>query len=265
VNRGQALRVGAGLAAVLMVAWLADALRAVDLDDQGRAVVRASGPSPTPGEVARARALFERAGRRNPDPRPQLDEAALLLTAGDSRGAAQILEGVVDRNPGSVRGWSLLATAAAPFDARRSLEANGELLKLYGRIPGQLGSGVLRTPSGVRYRVVPGHAKGFVAFIRRSGDVVTFAGWAGLPGAHIPVKEVLVVAHGRVVRGTPPTMRWPGVRPADGGTRTGFRIGVPIAALRNGSGEVDAHLFGAGLGAASLLAVSCKRPQFIGC
>jgi hypothetical protein len=216
--------------------------------------------------LTRALDLLRRAGEHNPDPRPQIDEALLLLNAGDNRSSARLLEAVVNRNPGNVRAWGLLATAAASFDERRSLQANGELLRLYGRIPGKLGNGVVRSPGGARYRVALGHVVGVVDGVVRLGhDRVEFVGWAGVLGTRRPVDEVLIVSHGRVVHAGVPTVRRRDVSLANGVGRTGFRIVVPIAALRSDDGELDAHVLGAGGGAASLLSFNCRRRPFVGC
>jgi hypothetical protein len=265
VRAGTAARLALVAVALAMTAWLAFGLRALDLQADGLEEGRAAGSPPQGPRLLRAVDLLRRAGERNPDPRPQLDEASLLLAAGNSRAAARLLEDVVERNPGSVRGWSLLATAAAPFDERRSLQANGELLELYGRMPGQLGSGVVRSTSGTRYRVAPGHARGIVDRVKRDGDRLVFAGWAGLPGPRRPVEELLIVAHGRVVAAGPPTADRPDVDVDFGKGKIGFRLVVPDAALRDDDGELDAHVLGAGLGAASQLAVDCRRRQAAGC
>ena len=250
--------------AVVAGAWLAFGLRAVDLQSDGQQEGRAAGRPPQGPQLNRALDLLQRAGERNPDPSPQLDEASLRLAAGDDRAAAALLEDVVERNPGSIRGWALLATAAASFDERRSLQANGELLELYGRVQGPLGSGVVRSPSGRRYRVFPGLARGFYG-VRRRGNKVVFQGWAGLPGARRPVDEVLVVSHGRVVAASRPNVRRSDIKPADGGSGTGFEFTVPGLALIDDDGDIDAHVLGAGLGSASQLTVDCRTPQLVGC
>jgi hypothetical protein len=252
------------LAGVVLAGFL-HFLRADELRSQGEAQVRAAGTPPDARDVQRARDLFQRAGDRNPDPRPELDEATLLLSVGDDRAAAALLEDVVSRNAGSVRGWGLLAAATVNLDERRSLRANGELLKLYGRIPGPLAGGVIRSPGGRRYRVLPGQAKGRVDGIALRGDKVRVNGWAGLPATRRAVQEVLVVAHGRVVASTAPSFARPDVPGDYGGDRTGFIVEVQRSAVINDDGELDLHLFGAGLGAASLLPVDCRRPQPIGC
>ena len=260
-----AVRVLLVLAGVVAVAWLAYGLRATHLQEDGVKEGAAAGRPPAGPRLQHALDLLRRAGERNPDPRPQLDEASLLLAAGRNRAAAGLLEGVVDRNPGNIRAWGLLAGATAPLDERRSLQANGELLKLYGRIPGELAAGVVRSTSGVLYRVTPGHAKGVVDRVRRVGDEMVFTGWAGLPAQRRPVQEVLIVAHGRVVAATEPNVARPDVPAASGGRGTGFRKAVPISALRGKDGQLDAHILGAGTGAASLLGIDCRRPQAFGC
>jgi hypothetical protein len=263
------VRVPARLALVLLAAVVlagyAHFLHSAELQRQGEAEVRAAGTPPDARRAQRARDLFERAAKHNPDPRPQLDEATLLLSVGDDRGAAALLEDVVKRNAGNVRAWGLLAAATVNTDERRSLQANGELLKLYGRIPGPLAGGVIRSPSGRRYRVLPGQANGGVDGIAFHGDRVRVNGWAGLPDAHRAAQEVLVVAHGRVVRTGTPSRPRPDLPGDYGGDRTGFVFEVPRSALLDADGRLDLHLFGAGLGAASLLRVNCRRPQPIGC
>ena len=265
MRAGVAGRVLLVLAGVVAVAWLAFGLRAVDLREDGVKEGTAAGRPPAGPRLEHALDLLRRAAQRNPDPRPELDEAALLLAARQNRAAAGLLEGVVDRNPGNIRAWGLLATATAPFDEQRSLQANGELLKLYGRIPGELAAGVVRSTSGVLYRVTPGHAKGAVDWVRRVGDHIVFAGWAALAAQPRPVQEVLIVAHGRVVAATAPNVRRPDVPAAKGGSGTGFREVVPISALRGKDGHLDAHVLGAGTGAASLLGINCRRSQALGC
>jgi hypothetical protein len=260
-----AARAVLALAGIAVVAWMAFGLRALDLQAEGRREAAAAGRPPSGPHLANALDLLRRAGVRNPDPRPQLDEAALLLAAGDSRAAARLLDGVVDRNPGSVRGWGLLAAAMAPFDERRSLQANGELLKLYGRNPEQLAAGAVRSTSGALYRIVPGHAIGVVDEVRRQGGDVLFKGWAGLPAQRRPVQEVLVVAHGRVLAAIHPNVGRPDIPQRNGGNGTGFRVAVAFSAVRDRDGRLDAYILGAGTGAASLLRIDCSRPQPIGC
>jgi hypothetical protein len=265
VRTALAARAALALAGIAVVAWMVFGLRALDLQADGQREGAAAGRPPAGPRLTHALDLLRRAGERNPDPRPQLDEAALVLAAGDNRGAARLLEGVVDRNPGNIRGWGLLAAATAPFDERRSLEANGELLKLYGRISGQLAAGVVRSTSGVLYRVVPGYAVGVVDKVRRLRDGAVFSGWGGVAAQRKPVQEVLVVSHGHVVAATHPNAARPDIPAAQGGAGTGFRVAVPISSLRGKDGRLDAHILGAGTGAASLLGIDCRRPQLIGC
>jgi hypothetical protein len=240
--------------------WLGHGLRAVHLDAEGKSRLQGSGARPDPATAADARSLFRRAARHNADPTPELDEATLLIRLGRRREAARLLESVVDANPGSIRGWGLLATATATFDADRSTEANGELLKLYGRAQGQpLALGSIRAGTGRRYIVTPGALRGAVEASRLGRSYAIITGWATTARDHVPAEAVMAISHGHVVATVAPRRRREDVARRFGrrAALSGYILVVPRGHLVDEHGELDLHVFAAARGQASPIRFRC--------
>jgi hypothetical protein len=255
LSRGLLVAIAAGA-----VLWLGHGLRAIHLDAEGNARLQDAGARPDASTAAEARSLFRRAARHNADPTPELDEAALLIRLGRRREAAPLLESVVDANPGSIRGWTLLATATAAFDVGRSTEANGELLKLYGRAQGQpLAAGSIRAANGRRYNVTPPGVRGAVESTLLGAGGALMTGWAASPRHRAPAEAVMVVSHGRVVATATPRRRRKDIarRFGPGAAQSGWIVSVPRRRLIDRSGDLDVHFFAGIGGQASRIPFHC--------
>lgn len=263
----------AALVAVALGAltWIGFGLRAVILNERGMARLEAAGDDGPDAETVRsARSLFQRASRANLDPTPELNEAALLIGLGRTREAAGLIESVARDNEGNVRAWGLLATATADYDDRRSTQASGTLLSLYGRVQGEpLPRGAVRSASGRRYVIVPGRVDGVVDRSRVTGGRAVFSGWATKVPPAGPT-EILVVSRGRVIATELASRRRPDIArrfqdPRLG--RSGFSFAVPLSLLAGErEDQPDVYLLGAAGGEASLLSFDCKNePQDLGC
>jgi hypothetical protein len=240
--------------------WLGHGLRAIHLDAEGNARLQGSGARPDAATAAEARSLFRRAARHNADPTPELDEATLLIRLGRPREAVPLLESVLRANPGSIRAWGLLATATARFDPGRSTEANGELLKLYGRAQGQpLGAGSIRAGNGRRYSIAPQAVLGAVDSSLTRRGVALLTGWAASPRHRLPAEAVIVLSHGRVVATVAPRERRMDIarRFGPGVARSGWIAPVPRRRLTDEHGDVDVHVFAGVRGQASPIPFSC--------
>lgn len=118
--------------ALLVVAWLALALRATRLEAEGREVVdRAQRGDISDAEVNAGLDTLRRARRFNEDNEPRLAEAALLADAGRLAAATAVAERVVDDEPENLEGWVVLYLgAAATGDMQRSARALRTLITL---------------------------------------------------------------------------------------------------------------------------------------
>jgi hypothetical protein len=122
------------LAAIALVAaaWLALGVRAVELESEGRAVLRQAQSGPiTPEELSRGRDLLRRAGRFSADKGPLVNESLLLATAGRREKAAAIAERVVEDEPGNLEGWIVLYLATHDSrEAPRAPERGARALRM---------------------------------------------------------------------------------------------------------------------------------------
>lgn len=104
----------AALVAIALVvgAWLVLGIRAVELESEGRVVLRQAQSGPiTPGEVSRGRELLRRARRFSADKGPMVNESLLLATAGRGEEAAALAERVLADEPENLEGWIVLYLA----------------------------------------------------------------------------------------------------------------------------------------------------------
>jgi predicted Zn-dependent protease len=98
---------------LVAIAWLATGWRAARLESRASATVGDRSLAGTT-RVNRASSLFERSRRFNPDTRPILLEAGLLLFVDSGRPRALRLIGdVLRREPDNVYAWNLLAQGPA--------------------------------------------------------------------------------------------------------------------------------------------------------
>jgi hypothetical protein len=99
--------------ALVAGAWLVIGVRAVELESEGREVLREAQSGPvTPEEVSRGQELLRRAQRFSADKGPLVNESLLLATVGRSEEAASIAERVVADEPENLEGWIVLYLAS---------------------------------------------------------------------------------------------------------------------------------------------------------
>lgn len=255
-------------AAAAAVLWLAHGLRALSLDAQGRDKVRAAGSRPSAAQVASAVTLFKRAARLNADPAPDLDRATLYLRLGRERQAAALLEGIVAANAGNVRAWTLLSTATARINPRRSTQASRVLRGLFGLPAGFVSQQepILATSQRV-FRIVPDAVQGRVEGTEAAGSAVFFTGWAGSLRDRRPASSILIFSDGRLVAEGAASLPRPDISRTEHVPlgRSGFVIAVPLARLEAGDRKPQVLVFGISGQAASSLPYYCGRQQRYGC
>ncbi len=130
-----AVRAAIVLVAVLAAGWLGvQAVGSAALADATALAFRPE-PSPAPSEVAAALADARRAGRLNPDIRPDLARAVLYARGGQAPRALAILREVTAREPRNVEGWALLARLAETADPALAARARARLRSLAPPVP----------------------------------------------------------------------------------------------------------------------------------
>jgi predicted Zn-dependent protease len=122
-----AARIGVGLIAALVLAWLGIAERNVRLEAEG---VAAAGNLRVPGNFARAEADLRAARFLNPDPGPDLNRAILYQGAGRRSAAEAVLRDVLRGEPDNVLAWGLLYGASGDPDSATAREALAALRRL---------------------------------------------------------------------------------------------------------------------------------------
>jgi predicted Zn-dependent protease len=103
---------GAAVAAVFGALWL----HSGRLETKAQAIAERPVAALSRTDVDRAVRLFESARADNPDTRPAVLEAGLLIRAGRGRQALGLLKPVVGREPQNLTAWVLLAAAAQSLD-----------------------------------------------------------------------------------------------------------------------------------------------------
>ena len=111
IERGL-LATAAAVAAVFALLWLHSAR----LETQGQAIAERPAATLSRAEVDRAARLFQSARSNNPDSRPVVLEAGLLIRTGRPRQAVTLLRPVVKREPQNLTAWVLLAASAPSVD-----------------------------------------------------------------------------------------------------------------------------------------------------
>lgn len=264
-----AARAGVVVVALAAVAWLGYGLRVLHLEAQGGAAAKTTtGTAPSAAAADRARALYRRAARANADPTPRIDEAALLLGRREPRAAGSLLEGVVRSNPGNLRAWAMLASAAQSYDVARATRAARSLLALYGD---------LRTPpyvpsvvhfDGRAYRSTPTTLVGAVERATLRGASVVITGWAANGARKRSLRLVAALGLGEVVATARPDRVRPDVD-RDRGAQlgpTGFTITVPLGAMLAGGMGPTVTVVALDGGLATPLPLFCDvTPRNFGC
>jgi Tfp pilus assembly protein PilF len=116
-------RVGVGLVAVLVLAWLAVMERDTRLQARGLSAVQA-------GKVAPAESDLRRAGFLNPDTTPELSRALLVFGKGDPARAAAMLEHVIRREPQNISAWGELYVVTRKSDPATAARATAAFARL---------------------------------------------------------------------------------------------------------------------------------------
>ena len=124
--------------ALLILAWLAIALRDVRAQEEGREIVSDSLKALARGDIERADPVqLERAGRLledarllNPDVSPLVDRGNQLFLAGRVDEAIDRLQEVVRREPDNVEAWARLTIAAEERDPALAARARAEARRL---------------------------------------------------------------------------------------------------------------------------------------
>jgi hypothetical protein len=104
--------------ALVVLAWLAFSLRAVDLQDDAEATVERvrNGDAVSTAEVNDTVQQLQRADRWNPDLTPLIDEGMLLVNADRRNEAFLLADRAVQKEPDNVQAWALMYMAAPnPF------------------------------------------------------------------------------------------------------------------------------------------------------
>jgi predicted Zn-dependent protease len=114
--------------ALVVIGWLAVGLRSAIPETRAKTLIQDRRLGGAGG--ARAERLLVDARSLNPDSRPRIDQAALLLATGRRREAVRVLGPVVRKEPDNARAWGLLADATANIDPRASARARARLRQL---------------------------------------------------------------------------------------------------------------------------------------
>ena len=123
-------RVLLGGAAVVAIAVIALWLHSSHLESQGRAFRPSPAHPVTPAQVNRALSEFDRARKNNPDTRPEVEEATILIFLGRNAKAAAMLRQVVRKEPQNAQAWGFLSLATRTLDPQLSQAAAARVLKL---------------------------------------------------------------------------------------------------------------------------------------
>src|SRR6266516_8228509 len=106
-----AQRVLLATAAVTGIVVLAIWLHSAHLAAQGEAFKPSPSHPVTPVQVRTALSQLDRARNNNPDTKPDLDEATILVFLGRDAAATPLLSGVVRKEPRNANDWSLMYKA----------------------------------------------------------------------------------------------------------------------------------------------------------
>jgi predicted Zn-dependent protease len=130
-----AARVALVLLALAAGGWLAVQERAARAEEELTTLAFDTEGRLGAAEVRRIEQLLRVDRRLNPDRRPDLVEAFLLLRRGRQAEAVALLRRTVRAEPESVEAWALLARAAARVDPRLAAAARARLRELAPPVP----------------------------------------------------------------------------------------------------------------------------------
>lgn len=122
-------RAGLALLAVVLIAWFA-ALAVNDRIGHAASDRVVDDPDMGAAEWARTREDLRRAERLNPGTEWSMTLVGYLLLRGDRRGALEIAEDIVRREPDNLGAWAFVLRAAGSRDRRRSERAQAEIRRL---------------------------------------------------------------------------------------------------------------------------------------
>ena len=129
------VRIALGAVAVAALLWLGAGLRSAQLQDRAGEVAGDRRKALEP-RVQEAFALLQRSRRFNPDARPLLFQAYLLLFIEARREqGVRLIERVIRREPENHLAWLLLARATARSDPRKAAAARARLRRLSPPVP----------------------------------------------------------------------------------------------------------------------------------
>lgn len=124
-----AVRAALVVIALLAGAWLAVGVRAIDLENDAKAVVdKARAGTATPAEVQRARDDLQKADFLSPSKDPIIREGELMASLGRMGEGAILGYSVTQKEPENLRAWFLVW--ATEQDAARKAQAKARLLEL---------------------------------------------------------------------------------------------------------------------------------------
>jgi predicted Zn-dependent protease len=105
--------------AVVAVVWL----HAARLETEAQSIAERPPQQLSQSDLNRAAQLFESARSHNPDTRPVVREAGLLVRSGRTRAALRLLRPVVRREPDNLTAWALIAIGARTINPVLAREA----------------------------------------------------------------------------------------------------------------------------------------------
>jgi hypothetical protein len=111
-------------AAAVAVALFAGVwLHAARLETEAQSIAERPPQGLSKRDVNRAAQLFESATAHNPDTRPLVREAGLLIRSGRTQQPLRLLRPVVRREPDNLTAWALIAIGARTIDPALAREA----------------------------------------------------------------------------------------------------------------------------------------------
>ena len=116
--------------AVLVGAWLAVGVRAVALENDGRAVIARArtGPIP-PADAKKGLDDLAKAGRLSPDQSPLIHQGELLTSVGRTDEAKAVAKRATDAEPENLQAWFLTWVLADP-NSQAKADAKARVLQL---------------------------------------------------------------------------------------------------------------------------------------
>jgi len=125
-------RIVLGCAAAAAIVVLAIWLHSTQLENRANDF-RARSSASVPSGVRYVTGLYQRAAHNNPDTRPIVEEATILIFAGQQARAARLLQGVVRDEPKNVAAWAQLSVATRDLDPGLSAAADARVRALAPR------------------------------------------------------------------------------------------------------------------------------------